>query len=418
MRTQIDRSKATHLFFPQKDRVCPCCGGTQQYDYKSSGRYVYGLSGLKYLEGQIVYCDNGQCPLRHKPMHPPEELACAPTKKGHGFDVIARIGQLRYSEKLARLEILMRLAKDHPALVISERHVENLYRLYGELVSGSTLMDPKVIAAIKAAKVMVLSLDGAKPIRNNDSVWFVRDVVSGITLAAQAMTSCTTKALVKMLKPIKEFARRHGVRVVGIVSDKEAKILAAVRSVFPKARHQYCQFHYVSNLAKPVVKQDLQMANDVRKEMRGEVGKVEKSTKENTGPGKNLNPSQAVVILQLCEGIRSALQFRGKPPFDPPGLRLLEQLAGLRTLVLKMGREKGGPKLPLWPSFSVLRTSSSRPVMQSTASMRTSGTCKKSSSRRGRLQRAPSAGSATYARPGNAVSGTLSAMPTLSPQRC
>jgi len=159
---------------------------------------LYRLSGLNYLEGRIVYCDNGRCPLRYKPMHPPEELAYAPSKKGHGFDVIACIGRLRYRDKLTRLEILTRLVKDHPALVITERHVENLYRLYGELVSGSTLMDREIIAAIKANKVMVLSLDGAKPIRNNDSVWFVRDVVSGITLAAQAMTSCTAEALVKL----------------------------------------------------------------------------------------------------------------------------------------------------------------------------------------------------------------------------
>ena len=302
--------------------------------------------------------------------------------------------------------------------MIGERQVENLYKLYGELVSGSTLMDRKIIAAINASKVIVLSLDGAKPIRNNDSVWFVRDVVSGLTLAAQAMTSCTAEALVKLPIPIKKFARRHKVRVVGIVSDKEAKILAAVRRVFPKARHQYCQLHDVSNLAKPVVKQDLQLANDVRKAMRGEVGKVEKSTKENTGPGKSLNSGQAAVILQLCEGIRSVLQFRGKPPFEPPGLRLLEQLTGLRDLVLKMGREKRGPKLPRWPSFSHLRTSFNRPVTRSIASMKTSGTCKKFSSRRARLPRVPSAGSARYARAGNAVSGTLSAMPTFSPQRC
>ena len=198
MRTKIDPTKATHIFFPQKDRVCPGCGEPQRYDYKSSGRYFYLLSGLNFLEGQIVCCHNGHCALRYKPMHPAEELAYAPTKKGHGFDVIARVGQHRYGDKLTRLEILARLEKEYPDLVISERQVENLYKLYGKLVSGSTLMDREVIAAMKGNKVIVLSLDGAKPIRNNDSVWFVRDVVSGITLAAQAMTSCTAEALVKL----------------------------------------------------------------------------------------------------------------------------------------------------------------------------------------------------------------------------
>ena len=264
MPLQIDDSKATHLFFAQENRDCPACGEPQRYDYKSSGRYFYVLAGLRYVDGQIVYCHNGRCPLRYKPMHPPKELALAPPSKGHGFDVIACVGRLRYGERLTRPEIKTRLALDYPSLVISERQIQTLYELYGELVSGSTLMDQDVIAAIKANKVIVLSLDGAKPIRNNDSVWFVRDVVSGITLAAQAMTSCTTEALVNLLTPIKEFARRHKVLVVGVVSDKERKILAAIGKVFPKVRHQYCQLHYVTNLAKPVVKADQKLLKEVR----------------------------------------------------------------------------------------------------------------------------------------------------------
>lgn len=93
MRPQIDDSKATRLFFPQEDRVCPACGEPQRYDYKSSGRYFYLLSGLNYLDGQIVYCYNGSCPLRYKPMHPPQELSLAAPLKGHGHDVIAVVGQ-------------------------------------------------------------------------------------------------------------------------------------------------------------------------------------------------------------------------------------------------------------------------------------------------------------------------------------
>ena len=86
------------------------CGEPQRYDYKSSGRYFYVLAGLRYVDGQIVYCHNGRCPLRYKPMHPPKELTLAPPSKGHGFDVIACVGRLRYGERLTRPEIKTRLA--------------------------------------------------------------------------------------------------------------------------------------------------------------------------------------------------------------------------------------------------------------------------------------------------------------------
>ena len=376
MPLRIDSSKATRHFFAQQTRCCPACGHEQRYNYKSSGRYFYCNDGLHYVDGQIVYCYNGACPLRFKPMHPPEELSLAAPLQGHGFDVIATIGQLRYGEGLKRSAIHMRLAQDYPALKISERQVQELWELYGELVSGSTLTDHKVIAKIKRGKVMVLSLDGAKPIRNNDSVWFVRDVVSGITLAAQAMTSCTTEALVKLLEPINVFSRGHKIPVVGVVSDKEAKILAAVRRVFPRARHQYCQLHYVTNLAKPLAKQDQELLKETRKAMRGKVGEIQKAIKEDTGPGKALSRSQSEVLVDLCEGIRSALRFGGKQPFEPPGLKLIEQLTGLRELICKMKREKGGLIFVRWTSFSSLRHSSSQPNARFTGFMTTSGTCR------------------------------------------
>jgi len=58
-----------------------------------------------------------------------------------------------------------------------------------------------------------------------------------------------------------------------------------------------------------------------RDSMRGEVNKVEKSIKDNTGRGKSINPGDADALLQVCDGIRTVLRFGGKLPFEPPGLR-------------------------------------------------------------------------------------------------
>lgn len=401
MPLQIDDSKATRHFFAQTVRICPGCGEEQRYDYKSNGHYFYHLSGLQYLAGQIVYCHNGGCRLRYKPMHPPEELERVPPRKGHGFDVIARIGKLRYREKLTRSEIWTRLAKDHPALVISPRQIENLYKFYAALVSVSTLSDPDIIAAIKANKCMVLSFDGGKPIRDNDSVWFVRDLMSGITLAALPMTSCTTEALVDMLTPIKVFARRHNTPVIAIVSDKESKNLAAARKVFPKARHQYCQVHYVGNLAEPVAKVDRELRNDVKEAMRGKVGEIEKAIKQGHGGKKSLKADEGDVLLDLCAGIRSLLRRNGKQPYHPPGIRLVKDLIELRESVRQMKREKGGPTIRRSTIFCHSPRSSKGGNARSDVSTRTSGAWGTFSSPILRRRRkAPSACFKSCARPG------------------
>ena len=355
MRLQTDDTKVTHLFFPSTDRNCPGCGREQKYSYKSSGRHFYQLDGLFYVDGQIVHCVYGQCSLRYKRMHPPAELALAPPKKGFGFDVIARIGQLRFGHDLNRAAIKARLAIDHPAVVISERQVEYLYKLYGALVTGTTLTDPSVIKSIRKNKALVLSTDGAKPMKDHESVWFVRDLMTGITLAAAAMNSCTTAALVKLLTPIKLFAKQHGIPIVGVVSDAEPVVRSAVRKVFPKVRHQLCQFHYIDNLAEPLEKEDRKLRDEVKKAMRN-LGEIEQAIAASDGERANISKAQADILQEVSDAIRSVLNDSGKPPLKPPGLTLMARLEVLRNLVDKMSREKGGASFGRWSKSSRSRT--------------------------------------------------------------
>lgn len=381
MRIRYDPSRVTKLFFPQTARTCPACGHEQRYKYKSSGRHFYQLDGVYYVDGQIVYCQNGRCPLRHKPIHPPEELALVALGKGYGFDVIARIGQLRFQRPpLSRGEITARLALEHPALVISERNVENLFKLYGALVSGTILHDAGVIKAIKKNRALVLSLDGAKPLKDHESVWFVRDLMSGITLGAQAMRSCTATALAKLLTPIKEFARKHGVPVVGVVSDGERVNRKAVRRVFPRVRHQLCQLHFATNLAKPLLKKDTELRQSIRTSMRG-LTKIEKTVREGVGSATGPTHAQASVLADVCEAVRSILLDGGKPPFEPPGLLLVEQLTDLRGMIRDMRREKGGPFFERWTSFWHSAPTCAAPIDGCASSMPKSKTFGRSFSR-------------------------------------
>lgn len=332
---------AEKLFIENNFRRCPACGQIQRYDYKSSGRSIRRLDKLLWVEVQIVYCRNGRCPLVRKGMHPAEEWVLAPSYERFGSDVIALCGQLRFGERLTRDAIVGRLWDEH-GVQIAPRTVNRLFDIYGALVSGAHLEDPALIRELQRQRVMVLSLDGAEPIKGYDPVWFIRETTSGVVLAAQAMKSCRAQDLVELLRPVKEFSERHGIRIVGVVSDAEENIRSAVATALPGTPHQLCQLHYVKNLAKPLTKEDRKLRRELKTGARG-LRQIERDIREAGSPGGELCSEDAQSLLDICTAVRSVLKDNAKPPFEPPGLRLFERLVELQKAVTVMGREKGGP---------------------------------------------------------------------------
>lgn len=320
--------------------MCPACGREQRYDYKSSGRGIRLLKELLWVEVQIVYCTNGRCPLVRRGMHPTEEWMLAPIYERFGSDVIAACGQLRFGENLGRDRIVARLWEEHQ-LRIAPRTVNRLFDIYGALVSGSHLGDPALIGELKKQRVMVLSMDGAEPIKGREPVWFVREITSGLVLAARAMKSCRAEDLVELLEPVRNFSDQHRIPIVGMVSDAEKNIRAAVAKALPDVPHQLCQIHYVKNVAKPLVAEDRGLRRELKKAVRGVAG-VHRKIRSALVSGE-VSSEEAEVLDDLCIAIRSVLKDRGKPPFEPPGLRLYERLVELQNTVVEMAREKGGP---------------------------------------------------------------------------
>jgi hypothetical protein len=223
--------------------------------------------------------------------------------------------------------IRVKLEKEH-GFVISVRQIENLADLFGALMSGAHLEDGTLIAEMKASGRMVLSIDAAKPLKDDDAVWFVRDVLSGNTLAAGTLRSSTAGDLRRFLRPVKEFARRHGIAIVGAISDGEKNIRKAIAKELPGVPHQLCQLHFVKNVAKPLQAKDSALRKKLKSRVRG-LRQLERDVAAEVRDG-NLSKKQGEILQSLSTSIQSVLRDSGKPPFRPAGLRLFARLEELR----------------------------------------------------------------------------------------
>ncbi len=145
------------------------------------------------------------------------------------------------------------------------------------------------------------------------------------------------------------------------MSDKQRGLVPAVASVFKRAKHCFCQLHYLGNIAEPIHKTDEAMKIELRQGVRQEIGPLvrqEKIEKEGvltvTGgipsPMETVSPSEVKDCLerliahhshprleQLYQGLCTALQQ------VQPVYQRLHQVAGWLTKIADLLDPQGKP---------------------------------------------------------------------------
>src|SRR5438876_4953470 len=62
--------------------------------------------------------------------------------------------------------------------------------------------------------------------------------------------------------------------ILAVLSDKQKGLVPAVAKVLPHSHHQFCQAHYLRNLAEPLAEADSAFKVALRKTVREQVGDV------------------------------------------------------------------------------------------------------------------------------------------------
>jgi hypothetical protein len=309
--------------------ACPHCTGFMRADYRNE-RTIATLEGVIQLQLGIRRCRNTNCAAVRRPYRPEAEGHFALPHHEFGLDVIARIGQLRYTEHRSIAEIHQHLIGR--GVRISERTVENLLDRYDELLAVSLTDDRRLKKLLKNQKRVILAIDGLQPDVGHEVLWVIRDCLSGEILLAKSLLSARRQDLVELLKSVKSSCP---VPIDGIVSDGQQSIRQAVAAVFPAVPYQLCQFHYLREAARPIYEADRHAKKELKKKVRG-VRKIERQVEERSDP-------EAEVIRGYCSAVRSALTDDGRPPLEASGLKLHERLSAIDASLDRLA-EKGGSR--------------------------------------------------------------------------
>jgi hypothetical protein len=149
-------------------RHCPTCGETM-WAACHNYRTITTLTAVLRLTLQIRRCLNTACPQCRQPYRPEEEGRLALPKHEFGLDVMAFVGQWRYSHHRSAPEIYQALVERRVA--VAPRTVTNLLERYDELVALSLQDTLRLQRLTKARGRVILALDGLQPDVGHEVLW-------------------------------------------------------------------------------------------------------------------------------------------------------------------------------------------------------------------------------------------------------
>ena len=361
----MNRAKPIVTYLPKvrlrpEIKECPHCGTELAYSHPVWAKPIYELTQARFVTSLGFRCPNPGCP--HPKTVYRSALAESLSIKGstYGLDVVVHIGHLWLHENRNRSEIHARIKDQVP---LSERHVQNLFESYLALLrcgQAASLAQLPILAQKQSG--LVLSLDGLRPENGNESLYILREVLSGLVLWAVNLQEADQDTLAALLEPIAELQ----LPVLGVISDAQASIRLAVAEVFPGVPHGFCHFHVLREAAKPIYEADRHMKKEIKKQVR-DLRSVERvvekklgmnpvadanllATSEPTsGPAPSGTPSQASpshpqatkVVRDVAWAMRQTLLEKGQTPFQMGGLRIYEDLDALGQTVEDCLAKKG-----------------------------------------------------------------------------
>ena len=268
MRKKKEFSHLPKCIFRPELTVCLTCGTRLKRYATLSHRIVITLQGPLEVLHCGYRCPNPQCQTARRSYRSAQADALALPGFTFGLDIVILVGHLRLSRHLTLDEVHQYLQEQlrPQQMTISRREVLYLFEAYCSLLRAASQPgeDPEFHAwraKVEANGGVVISIDGIQPDKGNETLYLVREVLTGRLLCAENVSSSETEVMKRLLAPVNQL----GVPVLGVISDAQHTERLAVAQLWPNVPHQTCQFHYLREASQPIYELDRRTRTAMRK---------------------------------------------------------------------------------------------------------------------------------------------------------
>lgn len=324
------------------ERECPFCHRTLREALTLTKRTVITLQAVIKLTHAGYRCPEKQCPGHQRTYRSAEADALALPHMTYGLDIVLLVGRLRLREHRtvdeAHQELLRRL--DPLGVRIARREILYLFEAYCTLLKASSEAkdDQAWLVQVEKNGGIIVSVDGIQPEKGNETVYLVRDALTGRVLVAENVMMADTAAMKKLLAPVVAL----DVKVLGTITDAQESEVLAVEQLWPKVPHQVCQFHVLRDASKPAFEADRKIKTALRKSMQPKIRAVRQQLKRDILTAEPAEAEQLAVLDDYATGILTALNRDGTTPFDFAAVQTGEDLHAIEASLQRL-EKKGSP---------------------------------------------------------------------------
>src|SRR5437763_9663410 len=286
----------TKRFYRPEIRKCLECQKPIKRMVTLSQRTVVTLHEvIKVIHGGYR-CRNPKCVGKSRTYRSAAADALALPGFTYGLDIVLLVGKLHLGKHQTvdeiHEELLERLAP--LGVRISRREILYLFEAYCTLLRASSEVkdDQEWLAQVKKNGGIIVSVDGIQPEKGNETVYLVRDALTGRVLAAENVTSSETAVMKALLASVVAL----GVKVLGTITDAQESELKAVEELWPQVPHQVCQFHALRDASQSAYAADKKSKTAMRKQLQPKIRAVRQQLKKQIPEAKPEEAEQLAVL--------------------------------------------------------------------------------------------------------------------------
>src|SRR6266568_3716052 len=316
-------AQMSRRFYRPEQSRCPVCQRRLRRAVTLTERTVITLDEVIKVVHAGYRCPDAECAGHQRTYRSVRADALALPWFTYGVDIVLLVGRLRLREHLTVDEIHQELLKRLEPLGVktARREVLYLFEAYCTLLRASSEAkdDVEWLAQVEKNGGIIVSVDGIQPEKGNETVYLVRDALTGRVLAAENVTSSETGVMKALLAPVVALGVERKVKVLGTITDAQESELKAVEELWPQVPHQVCQFHALRDAAQPAYAADKKVKTAMRKALQPKVRALRKQLKRDVPQGSADEAKQLSVLDDYASGVLCALNRDGIAPLDARG---------------------------------------------------------------------------------------------------